>query len=1095
MEKEYDEAYYRQYDIGSQVVSYLESPELRKFHASVAGELNAALHPKTVLDAGCAMGILVSEFRKLGVAAYGIDYSQYAVTHADPLARDYCVHGSLADPFPAELPERFDLVTCMEVLEHMSPEDGRAAVANLCKVTDTVVFCSTPDDFADPTHINVQQREYWASCFAENGFFDDLNFRPLFMASYAVCYRKRENWLPQISDYERYIRQTDEKVTDFRDSHYRALEKEHEKAVSEWTRTAENLRDLQKSFFAVDADRGQKTEQLIAALHSGAQTRDQLDAERKLRAEAESAASLADSQANALREQLSAEREQLSAERERFATEKAALREQLSAEREQFATENTALREQLTLSREETAAAEESLAVLRQNHAALEDSYRSCNEALCGANGRADAAERRVAALLSSTSWKMTAPLRYIVVRLKRMIGKTARAVYRMLKKLKNANRGKGSDRGNQKCWQPEVGKEADPGKAGRMPENGRRLLIYSLFDKDGIVDGYVLYFLRELKSWTQRQIVVSNGALNDTGLAALKALGCEVVIRENRGFDAWGVRTGILHAGFDTLVQYDEVIFANNTLFGPVCSLAPMFETMAGRQVDLWGVASHAGMPDMDPFGCNPYGCIPEHIQSFFFAARGRLLKSSAFRRFWEELPELPDYNAAVGLYETVMTRYFSDAGYAWDCYMDSGEYYDMTDNPLIAMPMEAIRDWNCPFFKRRAFFQDYDYLTTYTGQQSASCLLQYLQEQTEYPVDLVWENLIRTCHMSDLVRNMHLSEIYDRDNAFAVPQDPGLRSALFMHIYDPSMAPELARYAASMPASADIFISTTSEEKKTAILAAFAHNINRIEVRVLPNRGRDVSALLTSFRDVVMDYDVACVTHDKKTGYLKPQTVGEGFAYMGYENILASPLFVEQVLQAFACKPRLGLLYAPDPNHADFATHVGLEWGANYACTADLARELKLHVPIDAEHPPMAPFGSSFWFRTKAMKPLFDKDWTYDDFPPEPFNKTDGSILHAIERIYPYAAQHAGYYSAMLMTADYAAVDVGNLYYYAQRYAHTCFEGGIANRFIAVRDICDMRLDKIAPARPKEAVLLPERKHGLWMRIREKLVSWCYA
>lgn len=1079
MEQGYDEAYYTQYDIGLQVVSYLESPELRKFHALVASELNAVLHPKTVLDAGCAMGILVSEFRKLGVAAYGIDYSQYAVTHADPMARDYCAQGSLADSFPGELPTHFDLVTCMEVLEHMSPEEGRAAVANMCKVTDTIVFCSTPDDFADPTHINVQRREYWATLFAENGFFDDLNFRPLFVTSYAVCYRKRDSWLPQLSDYERYICQTDEKLTDFRDVHYKALEKEHEKAVSEWTRTADDLRELQKSFAVVEADCEQKTGQLISALYSETQIRERLETEKTLRIEAESAATKAAERINALREQLSMELA-LSKEETRTAQEALA-----ALQRECITLENNC-----NVMKEAVASLRQNCAALQRERVALEQSY---NEALCGANGRADAAEQRVVALLSSTSWKLTAPMRCIMIWLKRTIGKTARFIYKMLKKRKTTKRMDAPNYGKQLCWLPKIKQIADPQNAISMPEDGSRLLIYSFFDKDGIVDGYVLYLLQELKPWTQRQIVVSNGSLNDKGLAELKALGCEVIIRENRGFDAWGIRTGIMSVGFDALAQYDEVLFCNNTLFGPVCSLAPMFETMGARRVDLWGVASHAGMPDMDPFGCNPYGNIPEHIQSFFFAVRGRLLRSDAFRRFWRELPDLPDYNAAVGLYETAMTRYFSDAGYVWDCYMDSEVYYSMIDNPLIAMPMEAIRDWKCPFFKRRAFFQDYDYLTTYTGQQSASCLLQYLQEQTNYPLDLVWENLIRTCHMSDLVRNMHLSEIFDRDNAFAVPKRADLRSALFMHIYDSSMAPELARYAASMPASADIFISTTSEEKKAEILTAFDQNVHRVEVRVLPNRGRDVSALLTSFADVVMNYDVACVTHDKKTAYLKPQTVGEGFAYMGYENILASPLFVEQVLQAFAGKPRLGLLYAPDPNHADFVTHIGLEWGTNYVSTEKLAQELGLRVPMDEKHPPMAPFGSSFWFRTKAMKPLFDKEWTYDDFPSEPFNETDGSILHAIERIYPYVAQHTGYYSAMLMTADYAAVDVGNLYYYAKRYAHTCFEGGIANRFITVRDLCNIRWDAEAPAQVEEDLLLMGQKRKLGMRIRNKLASWC--
>lgn len=977
MEKGYDEAYYNQYDIGDRAVSYLESPEIRTLHAAVAKALVEHFHPRTVLDAGCAMGVLVAEFRKLGVDAYGLDFSEYAVSHADLDARSSCCCGSLAEPFPPELPERFDLVTCIEVLEHMSPEDGCKAIQNLCNVSDTVIFCSTPDDVTDPTHVNVQQREYWAARFAENGFYDDLDFRPMFLTDYAVCYRKRDGFLPQVMAYERYVRQTDEKLRDYRDSHYLALEREHEKAVAEWTRTAGDLIGLQGEY------------QKLMAIAQDNLFRAE-DAQGKLQV----------------------------------------LAEDLESRNRQY---------------------EELEKAHQQSLAEYGEACRQLGSALA-----------RVSALESSLSWRITKPLRVSKHFCKRAVGRSARKVFHLLKRVRRIGRRTQSAVARlDRNWPPRVARFSDGTQPSTVAVDCRRACVYTFYDADGVVDGYVLFFLKALRPWVKKLIVVSNGPVQPEGTSALEEIGCEVLIRENRGFDAWGVKTGIEHLGLDALAQYDELIVANNTLFGPVRDLKELFSGMAGQKVDFWGIVSHSGMPDMDPFGCNPYGYIPEHIQSFLYGIRGRLLQSEAFRRFWTELPELPDYNAAVGLYETVMTRYFSDAGFTWSCYLKPEDYYDMTDNPLITMPVEAIRDWNCPVFKRRAFFQDYDYLSTYTGQQTAACLMDYLSECTDYPVELVWKNLIRTCHMSDLSQNLHLLRVFDRENRFALsPGQPKGKAALFMHVYDQGMAGELAHYASNLPAEADIFISTVSQEKKNAIEQAFSNLPNRLEIRVLPNRGRDVSALLTSFRDVVMNYDVACVTHDKKTGYLKPQTVGEGFAYMGYENILGSKTFVAQVIQAFDQDPFLGLLCAPDPNHADFATHIGLEWGANFQCTRQLAEELGLHVPMDAGHPPMAPFGSSFWFRTKAMAPLFAKEWTYDDFPEEPFRMTDGSILHAIERIYPFAAQHAGYYTAMLMTADYAAVDIGNLTYYAQRYVHVCFENDAANRFVTIRQLCDQRM-----------------------------------
>lgn len=728
---------------------------------------------------------------------------------------------------------------------------------------------------------------------------------------------------------------------------------------------------------------------------------------------------------------------------------------------------------------------------LEQQYLSLEKSNEFCLAELTRSKEELAVCEGRISALTTSTSWRITAPFRYTMRGIHRLVGKTARLIFRIARRLRRKSLTKinslsASVHGK---WPPSIGEIASPEGAETVDTCCNRLGIYTIFDKDGVVDEYILFFLKALSVWTSRLVVVCNGYLTEQGHEQLEALGCEVICRENTGFDAWGVKAGLEYVGFDKLEAYDEVVISNNTLFGPVCDMRPMFETMSARKVDFWGIASHEGMKDFDPFNCNPYGYVPEHIQSYFYAVRRRLLHSKNFRNFWENLPELNHYNAAVGMYETVMTKFFADAGYEWDCYMDRELYYGMTDNPLIAMPTEAIRDWNCPFFKRRAFFQDYDYLTTFTGQQSASCLLQYLQEETEYPVEMVWQNLIRTCHMSDLVENLHLSRIFDRENSFALPETTEQKAALFMHIYDHTMAAELAGYAASLPDEADIYISTVSEEKKSAISNAFGKLKNRIEIRVLPNRGRDVSALLASFKDVVMNYDVACVTHDKKTGYLKPQTVGEGFAYMGYENILGSTAFVLQVLQAFTEDPRLGLLYAPDPNHADFITHIGLEWGANFACTKQLAQDLHLQVPMDEKHPPMAPFGSSFWFRTKAMAPLFAKDWTYEDFPPEPFNMTDGSILHAIERIYPFAAQHAGYYSAMLATADYASVDIGNLFYYAQGYAHVCYDKGIVNRYITVRDLCNIQLgEAISPAEHSAAQAQPAGRRSLLRRIMNK-------
>ncbi|MBE6975820.1 MAG: glycosyltransferase [Ruminococcaceae bacterium] len=202
----YNEEYYRQYDVGVGKVNYLDSQYTKGFLESVAERIVADLHPKTVLDAGCATGHLVAALRDRGVEAYGVDLSEYAISAVREDVRPYCAVGSLAEPLPEKLPGKYDLVVSIEVLEHLPTEDGQKAIKNLCTYADTVLFSSTPDDFEDPTHINVQQREYWTGIFAKESFLDDLSYRPFYLTNYAICFRRKDNILDQIADYERNIR-------------------------------------------------------------------------------------------------------------------------------------------------------------------------------------------------------------------------------------------------------------------------------------------------------------------------------------------------------------------------------------------------------------------------------------------------------------------------------------------------------------------------------------------------------------------------------------------------------------------------------------------------------------------------------------------------------------------------------------------------------------------------------------------------------------------------------------------------------------------------------------------------------------------------
>lgn len=193
---EYGQYYFR-HDCG---VPYERNDHWLGFFGRMADAIVRDLRPTSVLDAGCAKGFLVEALRERGVEAHGIDISEHAIAAVDSSVREHCRVGSLTEP----LAERYDLIVCVEVLEHIPPAEASAAVANLCAATDRLLLSTTPDDFGEATHLNVQAPEAWSAALAQNGFLREVEHDVSYVTPWAALYsRSSEPLAEAVRRYDR----------------------------------------------------------------------------------------------------------------------------------------------------------------------------------------------------------------------------------------------------------------------------------------------------------------------------------------------------------------------------------------------------------------------------------------------------------------------------------------------------------------------------------------------------------------------------------------------------------------------------------------------------------------------------------------------------------------------------------------------------------------------------------------------------------------------------------------------------------------------------------------------------------------------------
>lgn len=226
--------------------------------------------------------------------------------------------------------------------------------------------------------------------------------------------------------------------------------------------------------------------------------------------------------------------------------------------------------------------------------------------------------------------------------------------------------------------------------------------------------------------------------------------------------------------------------------------------------------------------------------------------------------------------------------------------------------------------------------------------------------------------------------------------------RSAIVLHLHYDDLFEEM-RESLSNAADSDIFI-TLRRDAPGAVAESVLHAFPNAYLAYFRNRGRDIQPFLQIFPVLLNEgYEAVCKVHSKKSPHRHD---GDTLRDNALKGLLESPEYVRQIVQRFEENPELGLL-APAGSLLDLGELNRNILNRNWL--DQLLPKLGMQSQV-GRYDTVFPAGSMFWFRPRAFRALVDLALGSDEFEDE-LGQIDGTLAHAIERLFAAVASQAGY------------------------------------------------------------------------------------
>lgn len=226
-------------------------------------------------------------------------------------------------------------------------------------------------------------------------------------------------------------------------------------------------------------------------------------------------------------------------------------------------------------------------------------------------------------------------------------------------------------------------------------PRRTGRVAVFAVYSSNAVVSETTLHYLRGLKKVVDNIVLVADNPVIPSEVEKLRDLVCRCEFKRHGEYDFGSYKRGWRYVMKNAeLAKTDELVFCNDSCFGPVTDFAPVFSEMDARGVDFWGMCDNEQ--------------IEHHIQSYFLCFSKAVFSSGVFGEFMESIRMCPNVNKVVMQYEVPFTSTLEAAGFRGEAFIGYGEGVLRGRERFGACPVHypvTLLELGMPLVKVKAF------------------------------------------------------------------------------------------------------------------------------------------------------------------------------------------------------------------------------------------------------------------------------------------------------------------------------------------------------------------------------------------------------